>query len=247
MTYRDRFYKNYFKTQASRYADAPEANQIAISKETLAAEILPLIPSNKEVSILELACGHGTLLGLLQESGYTNTAGIDISDDQVEKSKQLGVANVKCGDIQSFLSQSGESYDVIIGVDIIEHFTKSELLSLLEAIKERLNPGGQVVFRTPNCDALLGTTYCYGDFTHEIYLNYFSAEQVMLTMGFTSINISNSYIGVRNPIKNLFRSVLWVILKFWCKVVLFASGRSAKKVAFTPNLIISARKQDANS
>ena len=247
MTYRDRFYKNYFKTQASRYADAPEANQIAISEKTLSVEILPLIPSNKETSILELACGHGTLLGLLQKSGYTNTSGIDMSDDQVEKSRQLGVGNVKCGDILSFLSQPGDNYDVIIGVDIIEHFTKPELLSLLETIRERLNPGGQVIFRTPNCDALLGTTFYYGDFTHEIYLNYFSAEQVMLTMGFTSINIRGSHIGVRNPIKNLVRSVLWVVLKFWCIAALFASGRSAKKVAFTPNLIISARKQEATS
>jgi len=247
MTYRDRFYKNYFKTQASRYADAPEANQIAISKKTLSVEILPLMPPDKEASILELACGHGTLLSLLQKGGYTNTLGIDISDEQVEKAKQLGVRNVKCGDIQSFLSRPGENYDVILGIDIIEHFTKSELLSLLEAIKKRLSPGGQVIFRTPNCDALLGTTYCYGDFTHEIYLNHFSVEQVMLTMGFTSINISGSYIGIRNPIKNLFRSLLWAVLKSWCKVVLFASGRSAKKVTFTPNLIISARTQDATT
>jgi 2-polyprenyl-3-methyl-5-hydroxy-6-metoxy-1,4-benzoquinol methylase len=247
MTFRDQFYKNYYKTQASRYTDAAEADQIANSEKTLSIEILPLMPSDKEVSILELACGHGTLLGLLQKHGYSNTTGIDISDDQVEKSKQLGVANVQCGDIQSFLSQSGESYDVIIGVDIIEHFKKSELLSLLEAIKNRLNPGGQVVFRTPNCDAPLGTTFCYGDFTHQIYLNYFSAEQVLLAMDFTSITISGSYVGVSNPLKNIFRSVLWVALKFWCKMVLFASGRSAKKVLFTPNLVISGRKQDTTT
>ena len=247
MTFRDQFYKNYYKTQASRYADASEANQIANSEKTLSIEILPLMPSDKEVSILELACGHGTLLGLLQKHGYTNITGVDISEDQVEKSKQLGVNYVECGDVQSFLSESREKYDVILGVDIIEHFTKSELLRLLETIKERLNPGGKVVFRTPNCDAPLSTTFCYGDFTHEICLNYFSAEQVMLTMGFTSIRIRGSHVGVSNPIKNLFRSVLWVQMKLWYKMVLFASGRSSKKVLFTPNLIISAEKQDAIS
>ncbi len=66
-------------------------------------------------------------------------------------------------------------------------------------------------------------------------------------MGFTSIRIRGSHVGVSNPIKNLFRSVLWVQMKLWYKMVLFASGRSSKKVLFTPNLIISAEKQDAIS
>ena len=242
MSYRDQFYKNYYQTQASRYTEATEGDKIAQAEKTLTMEVLPLLPSDKEASILELACGHGTLLGLLQKRGYAKTCGIDISDDQVEKAKTRGVENVHRADIQTFLASNPDTYDVIIGIDIIEHFTKSELLNLLESIKEHLKPGGKVIFRTPNCDAPLGSTFFLGDFTHEIYLNYFSAEQVMLAMGFNNIKIGESYLGVSNPVKNFFRAIFWFKLKLLCKLVLFASARSSKKVLFTPNLIISAEK-----
>jgi len=240
MDYRDQFYKNYYQTQASRYSGASEAERIREAQTALTKEVLPLLPLGKDVSILELGCGHGTLLSLLQKSGYAGAKGIDISADQVEKAQDLGVENVQCSDIEKYLSNSTESYDVIIGIDIIEHLTKSELLSILELIRGRLNPGGRVIFRTPNCDAPLGTTFYFGDFTHDIYLNYFSAEQIMLTMRFKAIQIAPSYIGVSNPLKNFFRAILWFKLKVWWKMVLFASGRSSKKVIFTPNLIISA-------
>lgn len=243
MSFRDTFYKNYYKTQASRYSDAGESGQIAKVERTLSKEVLSLLPSDKEASILELACGHGTFLGLLKKHGYNNIQGVDISEDQVEKAKQLGVDDVVCADLQTYLSNSKDLYDVIVGIDIIEHLTKSELLTLLETIKERLNPGGKVIFRTPNCDAPMGSTFYFGDFTHEIYLNYFSAEQVMLTMGFDSINIQSSYVGIDNPILNFFRTIIWFKMRMYWKMVLFASGRSSKKVLFTPNMIISAKKQ----
>jgi len=242
MTFRERFYKNYYQNQASRYDEAAEPDRIAHAKKIFSKEILPQIPRDKNVSILELACGHGTLLGLLQKTGYTNTTGVDISEDQIKKAKELGIQNVFCAEILDYLSSSSESYDVIIGIDIIEHLTKSELLTLLDAIKEHLNPGGRVIFRTPNCDAPLGSTFYFGDFTHEIYLNYFSAEQVMLTMGFSEIKIRGSYVAVSDPLKNFFRAILWLAIRIWCKLVLFASGRSSKNVLFTPNLIITAKK-----
>ena len=239
MSYRDLFYKNYYKTQASRYDQGAEGDIIARSENVLSKEILPLLPPNKEALILDLACGYGTLLGLLQNRGFTNTSGVDISPDQIAKAMDLGVKNVSCGEIEAFLSEGSKKYDVIIGVDIIEHLTKTELLKLLEAIKAHLNPGGRVIFRTPNCDAPLGSTYYFGDFTHEIFLNYFSAEQVMLTMGFNNINIRGSYLGVPNPLINLIRSIGWFGITIWCKLVLFSSGRSTKNVLFTPNLIIT--------
>lgn len=223
--------------------DASEDEQHKHTSWVLSKEILPLLPSNREVTILELACGHGSFLKLLQNHNYSNAQGIDISADQIAKAKELGHNKVQCADISTFLSESSASYDVIVGIDIIEHLTKAELLNLLELIQQRLNPGGMVIFRTPNCDAPLGSTFFFGDFTHEIYLNYFSAEQVMLTMGFKDIHILKSHVGVKNPLKNLFRHILWFKMNIWFKLVLFASGRSSKKVLFTPNLIISAKKQ----
>lgn len=242
MSYRDKFYQNYYKTQASRYSEVSETKQIDHSIWILDKEILPHLPTDKDTSILELACGHGAFLKMLQQNQYTNARGIDISADQIEKAKQLGIDNVECTDILTFLETNTDTYDVIVGIDIIEHLNKSELLTLLEQIKERLKVGGTAIFRTPNCDAPLGSTFYFGDFTHEIYLNYFSAEQVMLTMGFKEIHISPSHVGIRNPLKNFFRAILWFKMNIWYKLVLFASGRSSKKVLFTPNLIISVKK-----
>jgi len=128
-----------------------------------------------------LGCGSGSLLMALKMAGYTNLLGMDLSDEQVKMAHEMGVSEVVLGDAMQFLRDASEGFDVITGMDIIEHFTKDELVELLQLIKGKLNPGGVAIFRTPNMDAPVASAFALGDFTHENYLNASSAEQVMLS------------------------------------------------------------------
>ena len=122
-----------------------------------------------------MGCGIGALVKSLTDAGYAQTIGVDVSEEMVKVAHTLGIQSVQQADVTQFLAQNKNSFDVITGIDIIEHFTKDELVQLLTGIRESLTPGGIAIFRTPNMDAPYATIFANGDFTHENYLNSSSA------------------------------------------------------------------------
>jgi 2-polyprenyl-3-methyl-5-hydroxy-6-metoxy-1,4-benzoquinol methylase len=240
--YRSVLYKDYYQNQSGRAFQLQIEEKMKNDANLFSAEILPLLPKDKAVKILDIGCGFGSLIKLLKDSGYTNLAGIDLSESQVAMAHQFGLTEVEVNDINDFLSSKENSYDVITGIDIIEHFSKDELIDLLSIIKKSLKPNGIAIFRTPNNDAPFATIYSRGDFTHENYLNGSSAEQLMLSMGFCDIAVKESHIVVAGLLKEIIRNILWRIYTFKVKLLLFASGRGSKNVLLSPNMIIKVKK-----
>jgi len=238
-TYRDRLYSNYFK---DRYSESTIKKKLAIDLYHLEKEILPLLPQNKDAVVLDLGCGHGNFMLLLMQKGFTNVHGIDISLDQIRKANELGLKNAVHGDILNFLTTNSEKFDIILGIDIIEHLKKGELTGLMNQIYSALKPEGIAVFRTPNADGLANSVFSAGDFTHENIINGFSAEQICLSAGFTNVRILKSYIHTENPLKEAIRKVLWFWFTLSKRLEIFAAGISSKKVIFTPNLIFKVVK-----
>jgi hypothetical protein len=105
-----------------------------------------------------------------------------------------------------------------------------------------LKPNGIAIFRTPNLDAPFATLFANGDFTHENYLNYSSANQVLLTAGFKEIQVKDSLMHSNNFIKEIFRKITWVIVKSCIKLVVYSTARSTRAMVFSPNLLIKAKK-----
>lgn len=240
--YRSVLYKDYYQNQSGRAFKLQIEEKMKNDAKLFSAEILPFLPSNKSIKILDIGCGFGSLIKLLKDSGYTELTGIDLSVSQVAIAHQFGLTEVQVNDINSFLTSKESFYDVITGVDIIEHFSKDELIDLLNIIKKSLKPDGIAIFRTPNNDAPFATIYSRGDFTHENYMNGSSAEQLMLSMGFSEIVVKNSHIVVAGFIKEIIRKIIWRTYTFRVKLLLFASGRGSKNVLLSPNMIIKVKK-----
>lgn len=236
-TGRNRFYTNYYSNQASRTTANDLKEQAVIDARFFERELLPFIPSDKGSSILELGAGYGSMQLFLANQGYTNARGIDISSEQVARAKELN-AEVTEADLDEAL-QADVKYDCIIGFDILEHFNRNEALDMLERIKERLNPGGMIVFRCPNADAPLAGNYTRGDITHDLFLNRSSATQLLLAAGFNDPEIHKSYIWTPGLVKNAIRGFLWSIWKIHFKLLLFSSGRPSTII--TPNIILTAK------
>ncbi len=240
--YRSVLYKDYYQNQSGRAFQLQIEEKMKNDANLFSAEILPLLPNDKSVKILDIGCGFGSLIKLLKDSGYTNLAGIDLSESQVAMAHQFGLTEVEVNDINNFLSTKENTYDVITGIDIIEHFSKDELIDLLSIIKKSLKPNGIAIFRTPNNDAPFATIYSRGDFTHENYMNGSSAEQLMLSMGFCDIVVKESHIHVAGFLKEIVRRILWKFYTLKVKLLLFASGRGSKNVLLSPNMIIKVKK-----
>jgi 2-polyprenyl-3-methyl-5-hydroxy-6-metoxy-1,4-benzoquinol methylase len=245
--YRDTLYANYHTTQSGR-ASLTDAKAL-FNRETwrFKKEILPLVSHrDKKQAILDLGCGSGSLINALTSFGFEHVEGIDLSSEQIHWAHAMGVHSAREGNILEILKDPNTpSYDVITGMDIIEHFTKNELVALIGTIKSKLKPGGMVIFRTPNLDAPIATAYANGDFTHENYMNASSAQQLLMACGFKSVTVKESNMEIPVLLKEIIRKVLWLGLKTKLKATLFASGRSTQNVIFSPNMILIAQNHEA--
>jgi 2-polyprenyl-3-methyl-5-hydroxy-6-metoxy-1,4-benzoquinol methylase len=240
--YRDTLYTNYHTTQSGRAALTHAKELFFRESWRFEKEVLPLLKNqSRKSSILDLGCGSGSLIYTLNKAGFQETLGIDLSEEQVALAHSFGVTSVQKGDILKVLKDEHiPKFDVITGMDIIEHFTKDELVTLLKLIQQKLNTGGIALFRTPNLDAPVASAYAQGDFTHENYMNASSAQQVFLACGFSHVSVRESNMQIPGFLKEIIRKCLWIGLKFKLKMTLFATGRSTRNVLFSPNMILIA-------
>lgn len=238
LNYRQLIYNNYFSTQVNKSRSEIRPlleEQVRHNTDELAR----YLPTDKSSRIVDLGCGFGGMVEAANRLGYNNVSGYDISAEQVATAHALGINNVQELSIDDFFTRN-ETVDMIIGLDIIEHFTKDELVAFLTNIKSCLNPNGVVLFRTPNMDASQTSVYSYGDISHEVYLNKSSATQLMSSCGYKNIAVFGGLVKNPNPFKNALRSVLWSTIKTYKKLELFATARTWHNVVFEPNLLIKA-------
>jgi len=183
--YRRRIYREYASRMqdASLVFDEAEAARWGQAYDTF---LKGWLPGSKDAAILEVACGGGKLLYFFKCRGYNDLQGVDISPEQVTLACQV-TEDVFEGDAIKFLASHRERYDLIIGLDIVEHFQKDEALRFLDACFNSLRSGGRLVLQTPNAESPWGTHHRYNDFTHEIGLNPNSLERLFSLVGFSDI------------------------------------------------------------
>ena len=103
------------------------------------------LPNGK--SVLDLACGTGTLSKLLSEKGY-NVTGIDLSDDMLCVASSKGIQNASFikADISSFVLPQKVDY-CVCSLDSINHLKDiDEVQNCFDCVYESLNDNGVFVF-----------------------------------------------------------------------------------------------------
>uniref|UniRef100_A0A7C3V3Y7 Class I SAM-dependent methyltransferase n=1 Tax=Desulfobacca acetoxidans TaxID=60893 RepID=A0A7C3V3Y7_9BACT len=126
------------------------------------------LPPDRRIPVLDLGCGAGQFLYLLDSLGYTEITGVDLSPARVAQARRaVPRARVIEGDLRQVLAANPAQFGLITGFDIIEHFPKAEVLPLLKQIAQALRPGGRVILQCPNGDSPWVGAVAFGDFTHE--------------------------------------------------------------------------------
>lgn len=239
---RERIYAHYVSAWDETAAPS-SVGGFAARAPTLRSIVHKYFPGNLEAAILDLGCGHGALLYFAREAGYRRLRGVDVSPQQVAVAHRLGIEDVEEGDLMAVLTALPESsQDVVVAFDVIEHFTKDELIAFVDAVRRVLKPAGCWLIHTPNAESPFGVAVRYGDMTHEQAFTRTSLEQLLRASGFASVECFESG-PVAHGMKSVIRVGLWKLirlaLRMWTAV---ETGDTGRRALFTRNLLAVARK-----
>ncbi len=240
--YRARIYERY----ATNFQDAPKDFDPGAAWSWGRAYRYYLrdwLPENKKSSVLDVACGGGKLLYFFGRMGFANVTGVDISPEQVQLAKQV-TPDVREANVLDYLEANPERFDLITGLDIVEHFHKLEVLRFLDACFAALKPGGRLILQTPNTDSPWGTVHRYNDFTHEVGFNPNALSRLLNLCEFTNIRArEQGPVPLGHSIASTIRYLIWQSIRVGMKVWNLAERGGAGSGVFTRVFLISGEKR----
>lgn len=240
--YKKEFFKRYVSTHIKGRKGDPTLDEFRVRSVMYQKQMGNYLPENKKANIIDVGCGNGSVVWWLIQAGYYNAEGIDISEEQIESAIKIGVPNVKWADLTSYLKERDNFYDVVILRDVLEHFAKDEIITILEICRDSLKNNGKMILQVPNAESPFFGRLRYGDFTHEIAFCYSSLNQILNMIGMKHIECHPSG-PVYTGIKSLMRIFVWKILEMFYKFLLYSElGAAYGKRIVTQSVIAVAEK-----
>ncbi len=163
---------------------------------------LPHVPEDRNAQILVISCGPGYFVNLLVQEGYTNIVGIDSFPEKVAYARRR---NLPCqvARVFGFLQANEQPYDLIFVEQELNHLTKQEILTFLEACWDNLRDGGTLIVHSINgTSPLTGSESRAGNFDHYNSFTEYSLRQILEYSGFSDVRLLslNLYVFWRNPL-----------------------------------------------
>lgn len=239
LDYRARIYDHYVHARTSSLAPTTLSG-FASQEPYLMRIIRGHFPRSRDAEILDLGCGHGALIHFARSAGYSNIVGVDRSPEQVAEAHRLGIEGVREGDLMTTLVELPDaSQDVIIAFDVIEHFTREELLPFVDEVRRVLKPGGKWLIHTPNGESPFFGRIRYGDITHEQAFTATSMGQLLLSSGFTALSCHEDT-PVVHGLMSALRYSIWILLRAVLRFYLAAETGQSRGAILTQNFLTVA-------
>jgi SAM-dependent methyltransferase len=176
------------------------------------------LPADRHAVIGDLACGAGRLLQFFQSLGYERIYGVDIAPDQVAAARQV-VPTVDQGDVIEWLAARPGMFDLLVALDLIEHFRRDEALEFLDRCFGALKPGGRLILQTLNADSPFGLQHRYGDVTHEWAYNANQLGRLLRRAGFAEVEVrEQGPVPWGYSVRSTVRFVLWRLIRVGLQV-----------------------------
>jgi SAM-dependent methyltransferase len=186
--------------------------------------ITPWLPPGSSIRAADLGCGHGSFLVWLRGHGIQNVVGIDSSAEQVAIARGAGLTAEHRNILDWLREQAPGSFDILFGIDLIEHLPKDEFVSLLALSQRALAPGGRLILRYPNGDSPLVGLNLFNDITHQwTYTTNCLRSLSRMTDFFDALFIDQSDAAIRDhrwikvPFSRVAQTCLRLLFKAACR------------------------------
>jgi 2-polyprenyl-3-methyl-5-hydroxy-6-metoxy-1,4-benzoquinol methylase len=238
--WKDRLYSTYVSSGQVTDLHLGADEQFASRQPYIQKVIREHVPEEKSIRILDLGCGAGAFLYFLNKAGYQNIQGVDVSAEQAALAARLGISVAHDG-IASYLARvATETVDVVLLMDVLEHFDRQELLDLLDDVFRVMRPGGKCIAHVPNASGLYGMQVRYGDLTHELAFTSKSAQQAFAAVGFCEIECFEDQPVIHGLVSG-FRWLIWKIGTIPSRLLLSAETGEYSSI-LSQNMLVTADK-----
>lgn len=114
---------------------------------------------NRNCRILDVGCGFGDKIRLLNDLGFFDVVGVEKNPYIVKVARSRGLNVIHVDKLKQTFSN--RKFDLIVFSHVIEHFSYGDLLPFLESYLELSIDGGFVLFASP-----LMSNFFFDDFDH---------------------------------------------------------------------------------
>jgi 2-polyprenyl-3-methyl-5-hydroxy-6-metoxy-1,4-benzoquinol methylase len=207
---------------------------------TLTRDVIARLPADRAASILDIGCGQGDMVALVRSYGWTEVVGVDISEEQVSAAAARGVPGVVHGDLFEHARVHPGTYDVVLAVDVVEHFDRDQALGVFESLRAMLKPGGCVIIQTPNGASPFSGRIFWSDVTHGMQYTNRSLAQICDAAGFAEVRSFPQRPAVHG-FTSLVRAVVWRAIESTIWLAAAAETGRTRQHVLTQNLVAVAR------
>lgn len=147
--------------------------------------------SNKNIKSLDIGCGRGEWVQLLQEKGI-DSYGIDMNPMMLSLAIENNLRNIEVKDAFEYLKEcEDDSFDLITAFHIIEHIPFERLVYLLQEVRRVAKVDATILLETPNPQNLqVAACNFYTDPTHLNPLPSNMIKFLVQYLGFEDVEIN---------------------------------------------------------
>jgi SAM-dependent methyltransferase len=233
--------REYFRTTAVRGGRGISATRAYYegSATQLARYLRLWLPASRNAACLELACGCGEALYLLEREGFTNVTGVDLCAEELEQARPHVGAQLVCADVLDYLKDCRDrSVDFVLALNFIEHLPKDIMMQVLREVARVLRPGGTMVAMVPNAISPLGGLTRHWDLTHEWAFTPNNFYQLAALSGFASQVEFKEWGPRAHGVVSTIRCLLWQLVRAVIALRLMIEVADTKGGVYTMDMLV---------